>query len=324
VRIGILSFVAAVGLPSVALAQGPSHNDAAPPAQRADPTAEVLAAVTVIVDAFGRHDPEAYFALFDPDATFLFYTTPHRLENRAAYEREWATWERELGFRVRSSASTDQRVQLFGDTAVFTHSVRTVISTNEGESTFDERETIVFDRRDEGWIAVHEHLSPAPAASDAAAGNELVPADPAERLVGTWEAVEDQGLGPDGEVVAREAVKGLLVYTPEGRMAVQLMYQGRPEVSTANDEVSTTGVGLGRIGWDAEDARAAIDTYDAYFGSYEIDRDRNLVTHVVVGELRPPGVGARYGRRFEFHGDELWLTPENPAEGWRVVWRRVR
>jgi hypothetical protein len=147
---------------------------------------------------------------------------------------------------------------------------------------------------------------------------------PAERLVGAWEAVEDQGLGPDGEVVARDTtVMGLLVYTPEGRMAVQLMYQGRPEVSTTNDEVST-GVGLGRIRWDAEDARAAIDTYDAYFGRYEIDPDRNLVTHVVEGELRPPGVGARYGRRFEFHGDELWLTPENPAEGWRVVWRRVR
>jgi hypothetical protein len=147
---------------------------------------------------------------------------------------------------------------------------------------------------------------------------------PAERLVGAWEAVEDQGLGPDGKVVARDTtVMGLLVYTPEGRMAVQLMYQARPEVSTANDEVST-GVGLGRIRWDAEDARAAIDTYDAYFGRYEIDPDRNLVTHVVEGELRPPGVGARYGRRFEFHGDELWLTPENPAEGWRVVWRRVR
>lgn len=290
-------------------------------AQPADSETDVLAAAAAIVEAYGRHDPAAYFALFDPEATFLFYTTPYRLENRAAYEREWMTWEKELGFRVRSCTSTDRQVQVFGDTAVFTHSVRTVISTNEGESTLDERETIVFHRRDEVWIAVHEHLSPAPEASDAAAGAET--ADPAERLLGAWEAVEDQGLGPNGEVVAREAIQGLLVYTPEGRMAVQLMYPGRPEVSTASDQVST-GVGLGRIGWDAEDARAAIDTYDAYFGRYEVDPARNLVTHVVVGELRPPGVGARYGRRFELRGEELWLTPENAAEGWRVVWRRVR
>lgn len=120
--------------------------------------------------------------------------------------------------------------------------------------------------------------------------DEPAPENAAADLVGTWEAVEDQGLGPQGEVVARDTtVVGLLVYTPEGRMAVQLMYQGRPAVSTVNDEVSPTGVGLGQIRWEADAARAAIDTYDAYFGTYEVDSERNVVTHVVVGELRPPG-----------------------------------
>jgi hypothetical protein len=153
---------------------------------------------------------------------------------------------------------------------------------------------------------------------------EPAPTDAAADLVGTWEAVEDQGLGPDGAVVARDTtVVGMLVYTPEGRMAVQLMYHERPAVSTAND-VASTGVGLGQIRWEPDAARAAIDTYDAYFGTYEVDSERNVVTHVIVGELRPPGVGARYGRGFEFRGDELWLTPEDPSEGWRVVWRRVR
>ena len=148
--------------------------------------------------------------------------------------------------------------------------------------------------------------------------------DDAALLVGTWEAVEDQGLSPEGEVVARDTtVIGLLVYTPEGRVAVQLMYQDRPEVSNVDDVVSPTGVGLGHIAWSAEAARA-IDTYDAYFGTYEVDSERDIVTHVVSGELRPPGIGARYERRFEFHGDELWLEPGNPAEMWRVVWRRVR
>jgi len=57
-------------------------------------------------------------------------------------------------------------------------------------------------------------------------------------------------------------------------MAVQLMYQGRPGVSTA-DDVPSRGVGLGHVGWSAEDARAAIDTYDAYFGTYEVDSPRS-------------------------------------------------
>ena len=42
----------------------------------------------------------------------------------------------------------------------FTHSVQTDLSTKQGDSTVHERETIVFERRDSNWIAVHEHLSP--------------------------------------------------------------------------------------------------------------------------------------------------------------------
>ena len=125
-------------------------------------TVEVLAAAETIVKAFGQNNREAYFALFDPAATFIFYSTPDRLNDRAAYEREWSKWEKESGFRVRSCSSSDQKVQIFGDMAIFTHSVRTDISTNEGESTLLERETIIFHRIKGRWIAVHEHLSPQP------------------------------------------------------------------------------------------------------------------------------------------------------------------
>jgi len=47
-----------------------------------------------------------------------------------------------------------------GDIAIFTHSAQTDLSTKQGDSTVHERETIVFERRDSNWIAVHEHLSP--------------------------------------------------------------------------------------------------------------------------------------------------------------------
>jgi uncharacterized protein (TIGR02246 family) len=128
-----------------------------------EPRGEVAAAAAAIVDAFGRHDPEKYFSLFAPDATFVFHTTPKRLNARAEYEAEWAMWEKEDGFRVRSCKSTDQRVQILGDVAVFTDSVQTELSTTQGPSTVQERETIVFHRRGGKWVAVHEHLSPLPA-----------------------------------------------------------------------------------------------------------------------------------------------------------------
>ena len=141
----------------------PASGTAAP---ARDDEKDVLAAGAAIVEAFGRHDTERYFSLFAPEASFVFHSTPRRLDNLAAYRAEWASWEKDVGFRVRSCKSSDQKVQLFGDVAVFSHSVRTDLSTKDGETTMHERETIVFHRRDGKWIAVHEHLSLQPGPHD--------------------------------------------------------------------------------------------------------------------------------------------------------------
>jgi ketosteroid isomerase-like protein len=125
--------------------------------------AEVLAAAASLVDAFGRHDVDAYFAAFRPDATFVFHTHPEPLRSRADYEHLWRTWEAD-GFRVLGCTSTDQHVQVLGEVAVFTHRVATRVRIGATEEELDERETIVFLREDAGWTAVHEHLSPVPTA----------------------------------------------------------------------------------------------------------------------------------------------------------------
>jgi ketosteroid isomerase-like protein len=123
-------------------------------------TDEVLVTAAALVDAFGRHDTAAYFAAFRPDATFCFYTLPHRLESRAAYEELWQTWEAE-GFRVVACASSERHVQDLGDVAVLTHRVATRVLVGGTEESLDERETIVFVREGAArWVAVHEHLSP--------------------------------------------------------------------------------------------------------------------------------------------------------------------
>lgn len=123
---------------------------------------EVLAAAADLIGAFGRHDTAAYFAAFTPEATFCFYTHAERLGSREAYERLWARWETEDGFRVRACSSHRPQVQDLGEVAVFTHDVTTRVETHAGEEQVEERETIVFARQDDGrWLAVHEHLSPA-------------------------------------------------------------------------------------------------------------------------------------------------------------------
>ena len=124
-------------------------------------TEEVLAVAAAIVDDFGHHRTADYFAGFAPDATFVFHTHTERLNSRAEYETLWSSWETDDGFRVHGCRSTNQRVQMLGDdAAVFTHNVESDIEFGGEVSTVNERETIVFERRDGRWLAVHEHLSP--------------------------------------------------------------------------------------------------------------------------------------------------------------------
>jgi hypothetical protein len=85
------------------------------------------------------------------------------LTSRDAYRDEWRLWEKRDGFRVLSCRSTDQRIQMAGAAAVFTHVVETDVSVGGETMTNRERETIVFRREGSEWIAFHEHLSALPA-----------------------------------------------------------------------------------------------------------------------------------------------------------------
>ncbi len=123
---------------------------------------QVTAAAAAIVSAFGSHNTAAYFDGFASDASFVFYTSPERLDSRAAYERLWAEWESEAGFKVHGCVSRNGRVQLHAGVGIFVHDVETDVELDAVRTTVFERETIVFESRDGQWLAVHEHLSPQP------------------------------------------------------------------------------------------------------------------------------------------------------------------
>ena len=127
---------------------------------------QVEAAASAIVDAFAATDGDRYFAAFAPVASFVFHSEPARLDDRAAYERLWAEWV-EGGWRVVSCTSSDRHVQSFPGGAVFSHSVDTSVETPDGGESYRERETIVFRADGDALVAVHEHLSPMPAAAAA-------------------------------------------------------------------------------------------------------------------------------------------------------------
>ena len=134
--------------------------------QQVDTADGVRQAAALLVAAFGRNDLDRYLACFREDATFLFHTTDRLLASCEEYRREWATWVRDDDFRVLGCETSGTDVRVLGDTAVLTHAVHTTVSTRAGRASSGERETIVFRLDPSGqWLAVHEHLSPAPLAA---------------------------------------------------------------------------------------------------------------------------------------------------------------
>jgi ketosteroid isomerase-like protein len=128
---------------------------------------DVSAAARILVAAFAATDTDAYFDCFAPDATFIFYSEPARLDSRNQYRNLWQEWVAG-GWRVIDCISTNAEIRVTGPVAVYTHDVLTTIAINGDEELLNERETIVFSRHKSGaLLAVHEHLSPAPASSKA-------------------------------------------------------------------------------------------------------------------------------------------------------------
>jgi ketosteroid isomerase-like protein len=122
---------------------------------------DVLRAADHLIAAFAATDGHGYFDCFTADASFVFHAEPGRLDDRAAYERLWASWV-DAGWRVVSCDSSQRLVQVYGNTAVFSHTVDTVTDTAGQRAATRERETIVFVHAAGRLLAVHEHLSPVP------------------------------------------------------------------------------------------------------------------------------------------------------------------
>jgi hypothetical protein len=124
-----------------------------------------------------------------------------------------------------------------------------------------------------------------------------------EKLIGAWHLVHIDAPGPDGKSMPVPQPKGMLIYTRDGHMSVQLMY---PEsANTLSNEYVLNG-------------------YEASFGSYDVDETAHTVTHHVQGSnTRDLLVGKDLPRKFEFAADgHLIIRSARADEHWSVTWDR--
>ena len=122
-----------------------------------------------------------------------------------------------------------------------------------------------------------------------------------ERFVGAWRLAWLEEEGADGKI-NRADCTGLLVYTRDGHMSVQVMYRNPPAAT------------------NAAPLQYAQGGYEASFGTYEIDEAAHGFTYHVEGALVRSLIGKDLPRAFEFSGKQLIVKSTHPEERWRVAW----
>jgi hypothetical protein len=123
-----------------------------------------------------------------------------------------------------------------------------------------------------------------------------------DRLVGAWRLAWLEEEGADGNV-HRADCSGLLVYTRDGHMAVQVMCRDPQAHQSGSAQYAQGG-------------------YEASFGRYEIDERAHTFTFHVEGALVRSLIGKDLSRVFELSGNRMTVKAANPTERWRVGWER--
>lgn len=136
-------------------------------------------------------------------------------------------------------------------------------------------------------------------------------------FIGAWRlvsyTVEDENhitaypMGADAE--------GVIMYTPDGYMSVQIQEAGRGAFENENIRRGTE-----------DEWAAAGRSYLAYAGAYEVREGE--VIHAVGFSLFPNWVGSDLHRFYRFEGDRLYLStaPEDTGRRTlvsRLVWERA-
>jgi hypothetical protein len=136
-----------------------------------------------------------------------------------------------------------------------------------------------------------------------------------EKLLGAWLLVSWEEIAAGGETnypLGKDAI-GQISYSETGRVSAQLMRQHLPRFSNEDWQQATKD--------EKSDAWSA---YFGYFGSYDIDLEKNAVTHHVEGSWFPNLIGTKQVRYFRFQGQQLILDADTEWGKVHIVWEKVR
>ncbi len=120
-------------------------------------------------------------------------------------------------------------------------------------------------------------------------------------FVGAWRLVRLEQPDSDGKTQNADST-GLLVFTRDGHMSVQVMERKPQTQAAAGPEQYSQG------------------GYEASFGTYEINESSHTFTFHVEGALVRTLIGKDLPRAFELSGKQLIVRSTRSDEHWRIVW----
>ncbi|HUB80355.1 MAG TPA: lipocalin-like domain-containing protein [Bryobacteraceae bacterium] len=121
-------------------------------------------------------------------------------------------------------------------------------------------------------------------------------------LTGAWRLSWLEQPGADGKPHRADS-SGLLVFTADGHMSVQVMETRPAPEASAPEQYSQGG-------------------YEASWGTYKIDNRAHTFTFHVEGALVRALIGKYLPRAYELSGEQLIVKSTRADEHWRVGWER--
>lgn len=124
---------------------------------------------------------------------------------------------------------------------------------------------------------------------------------PVNSFVGVWKLISCDAIRRNGSVlpIYGKNPVGRLYYDTAGNMSVHIMKAGRPKFKDETKFRATPS-----------EMRAAYESYEAYFSTYQVDEEHCIINHTVIGGLFPNWTSSLQARHYEFEGNRLILSTD--------------
>lgn len=144
----------------------------------------------------------------------------------------------------------------------------------------------------------------------------------AAALVGAWRLVSFEDV-ENGKTIREFGDKplGLFIYTADGHVAIQIANPANPRCVAPSKRSGPGGKVDQTVATCSPDqARALLDGYVAYWGTYTVDVAAGVVIHHVVSDISNGYTGTDQRRPFRLEGDRLVI---GDGKTWTRVLERV-